>query len=103
MVHLFQFALEDKDFLLLVGRHGRRTEDDGVVAYVAGHAKDADEAKMLVAYIHSAKVSRLPDDPPQSLREIAEGYSKVETVPQIMKDCRCGIMTARIIQSLIPQ
>ena len=96
--------MEILTYNILAAPRSRGIENPSVdTAYVAGHAKDADEAKMLVAYIHSAKVSRLPDDPPQSLREIAEGYSKVETIPQIMKDCRCGIMTARIIQSLIPQ
>ena len=73
-------------------------------AYVAGHAKDADEAKLLVAYINSAKVADImPDKIDPSLRKAAESYTRPVPVPQIMKDCVCGIMAARMIQSCIAQ
>lgn len=70
-------------------------------AYMAGKAKDADEAKTLVSYVRSAKTAPLPTSVPDSIRKLASGFGPTASLEQIMKESRCGIMTARIIQTCI--
>ena len=50
---------------IVTGSRGGHTLEDLTVevAFMAGKAKDADEAKQLVSYVRSAKTSRLPDMP----------------------------------------
>ena len=97
--------METLTYNIIAAPRSRGLENVSVeTAYVAGHAKDADEAKSLVAYIASAKVADImPDKIDPSLRKAAEGYSRPVPIPQIMKDCRSGIFAAMMIQSCIPQ
>ncbi|MCL2032942.1 MAG: tetratricopeptide repeat protein [Methanomassiliicoccaceae archaeon] len=68
-------------------------------AYVAGGAKDADEAKLLVAYMYkvlSAKKSAkaLPPD----LRKIAEATQKDTSIEEIMKGHKIGAYQAKLVK-----
>ena len=106
ITELPEFArMETLTYNIVAAPRSRGLENISVeTAYVAGHAKDADEAKMLVAYIASAKTADImPDKIDPSLRKAAEGYTRPVPIPQIMKDCRCGIFAARMIQSCIAQ
>ncbi len=106
ITELPEFArMEGLTYNIIAAPRSRGLENVTVeTAYVAGHAKDADEAKLLVGYIEAAKVADImPDKIDPSLMRAAAGYTKAVPVPQIMKDCRCGIMAARMIQSCISQ
>lgn len=70
-------------------------------AYIAGHARDADEAKKLVAYVRSAKTSPIGKIPDGIMRFVDAYPSSEVPLETIMLNSRCGIMTARIIQSCI--
>jgi tetratricopeptide (TPR) repeat protein len=68
-------------------------------AYVAGGAKDADEAKLLVAYVYKVMSSRrsakaLPPD----LRKIAETTQKGTGVEEIMKASKIGVYQAKLVK-----
>lgn len=70
-------------------------------AYVAGKARNADEAKALVAYVRSAKESPIPSDISDEIRKYAQAYAPGTSLETIMMNSGCGIMTARIIQAYI--
>ena len=79
-------------------------EDDPVIsipcAYVAGGAKDADEAKMVVAYIYKAltvKVGAKSMTP--ELRKMALGIAKGTSTVEIMKKLKIGVYQAKVIKS----
>ncbi|MDR1690301.1 MAG: tetratricopeptide repeat protein, partial [Candidatus Methanoplasma sp.] len=71
-------------------------------AYVAGGTKDADEAKLLVAYIYKVMTSKnsskmlTPD-----LRKISESTPKGTVVEDIMKNSKIGVYQAKIIRDSI--
>ncbi len=66
-------------------------------AYLAGRAKDADEAKLLLAYIRSARVSRLPRSIPVEFRKLSSETDPNKTLEEVMLDNKVGIFTARMI------
>jgi|GEM_PF-1062517 len=79
-------------------------EDDPMIsipcAYVAGGAKDADEAKMLVAYVYKAltvKVGTKSMTP--ELRKMALGIVKGTSIVEIMKKLKIGVYQANVIKS----
>jgi tetratricopeptide (TPR) repeat protein len=71
-------------------------------AYVAGGAKDADEAKLLVAYIHKVLSSRKSTKTlPPELKNIAEATPKGTVVEDIMKGSKIGVYQAKMIKDNI--
>ncbi|MFA7062893.1 MAG: tetratricopeptide repeat protein [Methanomethylophilus sp.] len=70
-------------------------------AYVAGGAKDADEAKLLVAYVRSALAGRLPKEIPAELMQAAAKYTKTDELTAIMKKENVGVYRARLIRSKV--
>lgn len=70
-------------------------------AYVAGGAKDADEAKVLVAYIFEAFSAEVRIDYiPEELTEIAFSIDKNITVFDLIKEHNLGVYTARAVKEL---
>lgn len=69
-------------------------------AYVAAGSKDADEAKLLLSYIRSARTSRLPREIPDTYRQMAAVVSKQDPLEDIMMDFKVGAFAARMIKSL---
>jgi len=68
-------------------------------AYVAGGAKDADEAKMLVAYIYKVLSSKGSSKVlPAELRKIAETTQKGTSIEDIMKNSRIGVFQAKMVK-----
>ncbi|MGE4577353.1 MAG: tetratricopeptide repeat protein [Candidatus Methanomethylophilaceae archaeon] len=70
-------------------------------AFVAGGAKDADEAKMLVSYIYSAlnrkmSIEMLSDD----IKDLASKTVKDMSVFDIMKEHELGVYSARAVKLL---
>ncbi len=70
-------------------------------AFVAGGAKDADEAKMLVSYIYSAingkmSMDMLSDD----VKDLASKVGKDMSVFDIMKEHDLGVYSARAVKLL---
>ena len=68
-------------------------------AYVAGGAKDADEAKTLVAYIYKALTSK-PGSKAMTpeLRKMALGISKEASTSDIVKKLKIGVYQAHVIK-----
>ena len=66
-------------------------------AYLAGRAKDADEAKLLLAYIRSARVSRLPRVIPVEFKKLSAETDPNKTLEEVMLDNKVGIFAARMI------
>ena len=66
-------------------------------AYLAGRAKDADEAKLLLAYIRSARVSRLPRVIPAEFRKLSSETDPNKSLEEVMLDNKVGIFAARMI------
>ncbi|MCL1978671.1 MAG: tetratricopeptide repeat protein, partial [Methanomassiliicoccaceae archaeon] len=68
-------------------------------AYVAGGAKDADEAKLLVAYIYkvlsSRKSARMLSP---ELKKIAEATPKGTEIEEIMKGSKIGVYQAKMVK-----
>ena len=64
-----------------------------------GPAKDADEAKLLLAYIRSARVSRLPRSIPVEFRKLSSETDPNKTLEEVMLDNKVGIFTARMIMA----
>ena len=78
-------------------------EKDHVVsipcAYVAGGAKDADEAKLLVAYIHKALGSKKSTKTlSPELRKIASETKKGTSIEEIMKSSKIGVYEAKMVK-----
>jgi tetratricopeptide (TPR) repeat protein len=68
-------------------------------AYIAGAAKDADEAKLLVAYMHKVLSSRKSARVlPPELRKIAEATPKGTSVEDIMKNSKIGVYQAKMVK-----
>jgi len=68
-------------------------------AYVAGGAKDADEAKLLVAYINKALSSRKSTKAlSPELKKIAEETQKGTSIEDIMKSSKVGVYQAKLIK-----
>ena len=70
-------------------------------AYVAGGAKDVDEAKLLLAYVRSAMVSKLPREIPPEFVAIGEHTRKEDTLEQIMLDNKIGVFSARMVKASV--
>ncbi|MDR1404869.1 MAG: tetratricopeptide repeat protein [Candidatus Methanoplasma sp.] len=70
-------------------------------AYVAGGAKDADEAKRLVAYIHKALSSGKSPILPNDLRKIAEAAPKGVNLEEIMKTSKIGVYRAKAVKDAL--
>ena len=66
-------------------------------AYLAGRAKDADEAILLLSYIRSARVSRLPRSIPVEYRKLSAETDPNKSLEEVMLDNKVGIFTARMI------
>ena len=66
-------------------------------AYLAGRAKDADEAKLLLAYIRSARVSRLPRVIPVEFTRMGAETDPNKSLEEVMLDNKVGIFAARMI------
>jgi len=68
-------------------------------AYVAGGAKDADEAKLLVAYIYKALGSESSAKAVSSeLRKMAEKTDKGTSIEDIMKNFKIGVFQAKMVK-----
>jgi hypothetical protein len=68
-------------------------------AYVAGGAKDADEAKLLVAYVYKVMSSRRSAKAlPPELRKIAESTPKGAGVEDIMRASKIGVYQAKMVK-----
>ncbi|MDR1954396.1 MAG: tetratricopeptide repeat protein, partial [Candidatus Methanoplasma sp.] len=68
-------------------------------AFVAGGAKDADEAKLLVAYIYKVISSkRSVRVLPPELKKVAETVQKGATVEEIMRTSRIGVHQAKMVK-----
>ena len=68
-------------------------------AYVAGGAKDADEAKLLVAYIYKVMTSRKSQrSVTPEIKKIIESTPKGSNVEDIVKRSKIGIYQAKIIK-----
>ena len=68
-------------------------------AYVAGGAKDADEAKLLVAYVYKVMSSRKSARMlPPELRKIAETTQKGTCIEDIMKTHKIGVYQAKLVK-----
>ena len=70
-------------------------------AYVAGGARDADEAKVLLSYMQSCRRSRLPRDIPEKYVKLSENVSPRDDIEQVMLDQNVGVFGARMIMSLV--
>lgn len=70
-------------------------------AYMAGGARDAEEAKTLVAYIRSCPESKLPRDVPEEYAACVPNVSKKDTPEQVMRSQKVGYFGARIILSAV--
>lgn len=68
-------------------------------AYVAGGAKDADEAKLLVSYIYKVMKSKKSHKPiTPELRKAIENTPKDSKTEDIIKTARVGVYQAKIIR-----
>ncbi|MDR0309936.1 MAG: tetratricopeptide repeat protein [Candidatus Methanoplasma sp.] len=68
-------------------------------AYVAGGAKDADEAKLLVAYVYKALSSRKSAKTlAPELKKIAESTKKDTPIEDIMKTSKIGVYQAKLVK-----
>jgi tetratricopeptide (TPR) repeat protein len=68
-------------------------------AYVAGGAKDADEAKLLVAYIYKVMSSRRSVKAlPPELKKMADSTKKGTSVEEIMKAQKIGVYQAKLVR-----
>jgi tetratricopeptide (TPR) repeat protein len=70
-------------------------------AYVAGGARDADEAKLLVAYIYKALNSESGKTLMPDLKNIAESTKKGTAVEDIMKESKIGVYQAKMVKSIL--
>lgn len=66
-------------------------------AFVAGGAKDVDEAKLLTAYVRSALVSKLPREIPEKFVELGAGTDRNMTIEEVMVKYRIGVFSARMV------
>ena len=66
-------------------------------AYLAGKAKDADEAKLLLSYVRSARTSRLPREIPAELQSLGKETNPDKTIEEVMLDNGVGVFAARMI------
>ena len=68
-------------------------------AYVAGGAKDADEAKLLVAYFYKAlNLKRSMKALSPELRKIADETPKGTSIEDIMKGSKVGVYQAKMVK-----
>lgn len=68
--------------------------------FVAGGFRDADSAKILVAYVHKAMFSPAAEDDGK-LSKIAMGLPKGMTVYEIISQCGLGVYEAAAVKSMI--
>ncbi|MBO5599811.1 MAG: hypothetical protein J5897_02080, partial [Candidatus Methanomethylophilus sp.] len=68
-------------------------------AYVAGSAKDVDEAKLLLAYIRAATTSKLPREIPEEFVKMGSSTKKTDSLEQVMLDNKIGVFSARMVMS----
>lgn len=69
-------------------------------AFVAGRAKDAEEAKTLVAYMRAASTARLPREPPKELVEKAMSADPDDGLEDVMREFGIGVYSARVVKLL---
>ena len=68
-------------------------------AYVAGGTKDADEAKLLVAYIYKVMKSKVNGDAyTPELRKIAEKSKLDSSIEELVRDLHIGVYEAKLIK-----
>ncbi len=77
------------------------SELDVETAYVAGGARDVDEALLLTSYVRSALVSKLPREIPEKLVEMGKKTSENKTITEVMLDNRIGVFSARMVLASI--
>ena len=70
-------------------------------AYVAGSAKDVDEAKLLLAYIRAATTSKLPREIPEEFVKMGSSTKKTDSLEQVMLDNKIGVFSARMVMSCV--
>ncbi len=70
-------------------------------AYVAGGARDADEAKVLLAYMNSCRRSKLPREIPEKYVSLSANVSPKDGTEQVMLDQNVGVFGARMIMSQV--
>jgi len=71
-------------------------------AYVAGGAKDADEAKLLVAYVYKVMSSRKSTKTlTPELKKIADSTKKGTPIEEIMKGQKIGVYQAKLVMDSI--
>ena len=68
-------------------------------AYVAGSAKDVDEAKLLLSYIRAAMTSKLPREIPDEFVKMGSATKKSDSLEQVMLDNKIGVFSARMVLS----
>ena len=66
-------------------------------AYVAGSAKDVDEAKLLLSYIRAAMTSKLPREIPDEFVKMGSATKKSDSLEQVMLDNKIGVFSARMV------
>lgn len=69
--------------------------------YVATGSRDADAARMLVAYVQKVMLSPAPSTADDKVASIAMGLPKGMTVYEAMKQCDLGVYEARLACSMI--
>lgn len=89
--------------LQIVQRAKNKSLDDLEVetAYVAGGARDVDEALLLTAYVRSALVSKLPREIPERFVEMAKTTDKNKSIVDVMLDNNVGVFSARMVLAAI--
>ena len=78
-------------------------EDDPIIsipcAFVAGGTKDADEAKLLVAYVYKVMSAKKSSEPlPPELKRIYDSTKRGTKIEEIMKSNKIGIYQAKMIK-----
>lgn len=89
--------------LQIVQRAKNKSLDDLEVetAFVAGGARDVDEALLLTAYVRSALVSKLPREIPQRFVELGKTTDKNKDIVDVMLDNNIGVFSARMVLASI--
>lgn len=70
-------------------------------AYVAGGARDAEEARLLTSYIRAAARAEPPREVPARYRAMAEKTSRGDSIEDVMLRNGIGVYGARIVRSCL--
>ena len=89
--------------LQIVQRAKNKSLDDLEVetAYVAGGARDVDEALTLTAYVRSALVSKLPREIPEKFVLMGKATDKNKSITEVMLENNIGVFSARMVLASI--